>query len=129
MKYKFLLVASFLVFTLFSLHAYVEANKLYFAIPWFDIVMHMFGGFAVVFGCLATYHFYPRKVDTLSFCIGTLLAVLVVGSFWELYEITLDNLAQVNRFDLVDMTSDLINDVIGAALALFIIITKKYHEK
>lgn len=129
MRYTLLFTASFLVVALFSLHAYIEANKLYFALPWFDIVMHMFGGFSVVFGCVAAYHFYPRQVDTLSFSIGTLLAVLVVGAFWELYEITLDNFAQVNRFDVVDMISDLINDVIGAALALFIIITKKYHEK
>ena len=97
-----------------------DRDSLYFKIWWLDILMHLWGGVCVALTALVAYQVYPRTVDQISLWIGVVLVVLVVGSFWELYEVALNNLYNIDRFDLVDMISDLINDTLGALAALFI---------
>ncbi len=87
--------------------------------------MHLFGGVCVALASVCAYRLYPRVVDELSLWIGVVLAVLVVGSFWELFEVAMNNIYHIDRFDLIDMVSDLMNDTIGALGALYI--SKKLH--
>ncbi len=125
MKYVFYSVTVIAAIILFTVHMVADQNSLYFKIWWLDIPMHLWGGVCVALAALATYQVYPRTVDQLSLWIGVVLAVLVVGAFWELYEIALNNLYHIDRFDLIDMISDLINDTLGALAALFV--SKKLH--
>lgn len=120
MKYTFYISTFLAVTLLFTVHMIASLEALYFKIWWLDIPMHLWGGVCVALAALASYQLYPRTVDQLSLWIGVILVVLVIGSVWELYEVALNNLYNIDRFDLLDMVSDLINDTLGALAALFV---------
>lgn len=104
-------------------HAYADANSLYFVYKWLDIPMHLFGGFVVALLGVCICSLYNQKIEKTIFWALILLFVLVIGSFWEIFELSMSVLYHVQTMDLTniyDTVSDLINDTIGAIGALYI---------
>lgn len=104
--------------TLF-LHIVALKLHLYWLTEWFDILMHLLGGFVV--GLLALYLFYVSdwtefpKHHLGSIFAMTLGSVLLVGLGWELWEVFVGFTDAVN--DQVDTFVDLVMDIIGGCVA------------
>lgn len=115
-------------------HGVAMAGELYYLLPWFDAVMHTFGGLAVGLVALACWHLAVEKVTlrpqvTLSPTVITLLFTLgivaIIGIVWEWHEFALDALAnnlerlpaQPSTFDTM---SDFFFDLLGGGLAFLI---------
>ena len=106
-----------------GIHWYADTNTLYFTYKWLDIPMHLFGGLVTAFLGVCLYNLYPKKIEKNLFGILILLFVLTIGSFWEIFELSTSVLYHVqtmNVTSICDTISDLINDTIGAVVALYI---------
>jgi hypothetical protein len=89
--------------------------SLYWSLWWFDILMHFLGGLLIGLASAWAYVFVFKK-GTRGLIRATLLSVLIVGIFWELYEVYIG--IQVTHEPYVwDTSVDIILDLIGAYLA------------
>ena len=117
---KPLFIEFFLILILVAvLHYAATIFFLYWAVAWFDILMHFLGGLLI--GLMTLYIFftsgyvkYPNGhwVVVLSVTLG---AVLIVGLAWELWEL-FAGLSDVLK-DRADTILDLIMDMIGGSVA------------
>ncbi|MDO8569851.1 MAG: hypothetical protein Q7R89_03740 [bacterium] len=90
-----------------------QVFSLYWTLWWFDIMMHLLGGFSG--GLVVLWFFGPFSIyRSLFLTIGCLL---VIGIAWEIFEYTHD-LPQPINYGL-DTVYDLINDTAGAVLSYF----------
>lgn len=90
--------------------------------------MHLFGGFIVALLGVSLYALYGKTLTKDFFWTLIILFVLVIGSFWEIFELSISVMYHVQTMDLTniyDTVSDLINDTIGAIGALYL--THKKH--
>ncbi len=110
-------------------HMYALAHDTYFYLPWFDIPMHLFGGFTVgLLGMLSLRLYFdalPRDVVWLL----VLLFVLAIGALWEVFEMYLNITYQFDRFSLIDTIADLVHDMVGGIVALLVTRTVFTYEK
>ena len=118
---------SLLVLVLFIAVVNGLANEFswYWRIPWLDMPMHFLGGFWV--GSVALW-FYSPGVFKRSFYIylTSLVAVIVVGTLWELFEFNIDTLTVVSgQNGMLDTSSDIMFDIIGGTVAAAYFIFKK----
>lgn len=108
------------------LHKVALSLYLYWTTSWYDIMMHLLGGFwigiVVIYIFFVSGYFSLPKENRLLVFLFTLSAVLVVGLGWELWEL-FARLTDVFE-DKVDTIMDVIVDFIGGALAF--IYSKKY---
>lgn len=108
------------------LHKVALSLYLYWTTNWYDIMMHLLGGFwigiVVIYIFFVSGYFSLPKENRLLVFLFTLSAVLVVGLGWELWEL-FARLTDVFE-DKVDTIMDVIVDFIGGALAF--IYSKKY---
>jgi len=121
-------LTTFLSLVILTVHWYADTNALYFAYKWLDIPMHLLGGFVVALLGVSLYSLYPKKIDKAYFWVLILLFVLTIGSFWEIFELSMSVMYHVqtmNLTNIIDTTSDLINDTIGGVAALYL--THKKH--
>lgn len=95
---------------------------------WYDIPMHIAGGawVAAAFIYFARQYEWIARIAPPTF-IHTLGVVLLVGIGWEIFEYSVDvfifqkyTFSTVPAFILIDSLHDLLNDLIGAALAFFV---------
>lgn len=110
-------VAVFLIFLLIAgLHALGFAYSLYYHLWWYDVIMHLLGGFAIAL--LAGYLFFMRewrwKRDMRDLFTITLSSILIVGTAWEVFEYFVDTYLTLREYGLADTGWDYMNDVIGA---------------
>ena len=102
------------------LHHYAMLNFWYWLYWWFDILMHFLGGLLVSIIAIWVYYFSGffsgvsfNKKNLLKFSI---IAVLVVGISWEVFEIIIKE--TINEPDFIsDTFLDLILDLVGAFVA------------
>lgn len=92
------------------------ANKFYwyFAIPYFDMIMHFLGGFWVG---LSYFYFFPIKTIFTSDFLKLLAFVLCIGLGWEVYEMLVNKAVAQNPLDYLDIGSDIFFDLLGGAVA------------
>ena len=95
----------------------------YWHFEWFDLFMHCVGGIAIslfINGLAYRQIHNRRRAFTLS-----LIAVLLIGVSWEVFEFTLD------RYALWDTLSDLLIAGVGAFLgsSIFIDLNKSYDAQ
>lgn len=127
----------YILTTIFSViilvvHAYADTHALYFAYKWLDIPMHLFGGFVVALLGVCLYSLYGKKLTRDFFWTLIILFVLVIGSFWEIFELSMSVMYHVQTMDLTniyDTISDLINDTIGAIGALYLSHKKHWYAE
>jgi hypothetical protein len=122
------ILTAILSIVILVIHVYADAHSLYFTYKWLDIPMHLLGGFVVALLGVCLYTLYNQKTTKVFFWILILLFVLVIGSFWEIFELSMSVMYHVQTMNLTniyDTVSDLINDTIGAIVALYL--THKKH--
>ncbi|HMP67511.1 MAG TPA: hypothetical protein PKA60_02070 [Candidatus Paceibacterota bacterium] len=117
--------------TVAVLHYFATIHSLYWSIGWYDIMMHFLGGLLI--GLIAFLFFftsdkihYPKDNKIVIF-VTVIGVVLVVGLFWELWEIFVGFTDTVN--DAGDTALDLIMDVIGAIFAYYYGLSRLNFEK
>jgi len=74
--------------------------------------------------------FFRKSSNTtlgnLKVYIISILAVIVIGVLWELFEFSLDTFVVFQTNNVLDTISDLAADVAGALTASILIMNKKY---
>lgn len=98
---------------------------LYWQWAWFDIIMHMLGGFfigvGVLYGYVRVVVSHLQKMTADRIILYTVFFVLVVGLVWELFELATGMydpiLASTNGL-LRDTIGDVVSDGIGALIAV-----------
>ena len=110
----------FIAFCIIIVNYYAEIYQVYWLFSWFDIPMHIMGGFMV--GSFAqTGLDYLRSSNLINKNRTILIAsaVIFVGVVWEMVEwragIT-DGLGPISRLDTI---KDVIDDIIGGALSIW----------
>ncbi len=110
---------SFALIVLIALLHYLALDRAYYwTIAWYDIMMHFLGGLWVA---LAT--IWILRTERLSFfkkCSwkSVLVAVLVIGVLWEVYEVVFGLTFISDPEYWGDTTLDLIMDLVGGALGI-----------
>lgn len=127
------LFAVALILCIWAANAVAVYLNLYYHLSWFDIPMHILGGFWIaLFGLITYYHstLVERKDRTPLFVIAFALSMtLCIGLLWELFEFGVDySIALTSNNDLADTLGDLINDVIGGALAATFFLRRGYNK-
>ena len=117
---------SLLVLILFIAVVNGLANEFswYWRIPWLDMPMHFLGGFWI--GSVALWFFSPRIPEqSLNVFLISLLAVVVIGGLWELFEFNIGTMTFVpEQNGILDTSSDLVFDIIGSVTATMYFIFK-----
>ena len=90
--------------------------SLYSIIWWWDVMTHFLGGIFIGFLLLAIRTRWKlfRGRSTIRYLTITALSIFVG---WELYEILINIIIPVYRFDIVDTLHDVVNDCLGCAVA------------
>ena len=97
----------------------------YFSIWWFDMVMHFLGGFWI--GLLFIWLFSSKAFSFLrlsfeeiniKFIARTILFVLIIGVYWEAFEIVINNIIVGDKFNILDTLSDVFFDLAGGCFAI-----------
>jgi hypothetical protein len=99
-----------------GLHILALERSLYWTLSWFDIPMHILGGFVIGLIVLAGLDMLIKETHHVLIVVSTLLGVLVVGLVWELWELFV-GFSLVNK-DLPDTVLDITMDMVGALLAI-----------
>lgn len=121
-----LLLTLLLSIILLILNAFALKFHLYFTTWWADNINHFLGGavFALVFYNLGLYINYQKDLSRIKSNILIILAILIVGVLWEVFEWYFE-LTFVSDTDYwSDTILDVIMDTIGGILMLKYIITK-----
>jgi len=91
--------------------------------------MHLLGGVWVGGAAVLLYarfkkipfeHLSPSAIYGIS-----IISVIIIGIFWELFEFSLDTFIVFQSNDIIDTLSDLAMDIAGALLASAYIMRKK----
>lgn len=118
---KHIISSGLYLLTLFLLSQYifVPAN-IYKELWWFDIPMHIMGGFGVAAFTSALLTYKQKEV---SFKV-LLTSFFIVAFLWEVYEYVKDFITLSNQNDIIDTISDFVNGALGAVIAYWLV-TKK----
>ena len=114
--------------------AHIVALKLslYWTTGWFDLAMHLFGGFLgtlIVVYVLQKVGISPRTLPRKMFLLAfVVISVFAVGVVWELWEIFVGFTDPFDKADQVDTVIDLVMDIIGAIIA-FVYYDKRLRTK
>jgi len=107
------------------LHGVALINNLYWLLPWFDIPMHLLGGFwvAMFFGYLNRKFF--KLPNFWSAALLTISFVALFGVLWEFFEFFLNHLSFLQKFgdfqgDLADTMGDLFFGLLGGAMLVLL---------
>ena len=114
-------VAGFIFFILIVNYAAMKFYW-YYSIPWFDMLMHFFGGLWLGFAFI---WLYQPGISYLKIIAG----VLLFGVFWEVFEMVIHQSFLRDPFDLPDTLSDLFFDMLGGGVAVFYLINQKRNER
>ena len=133
MKSRHLSIAlAALILFIWLVNIFANEVHLYFLLWWFDIPMHMVGGFWVALTSMVIYYhlgWIHRHDRSASFVVAAMLgATLVVGILWEVFEFSVEHLVKLNDNGVFDTLKDLLDDMIGAVIASVIFIRKGYNK-
>lgn len=103
----------------------------YSVLPWADIPMHFFGGFATALLALAIHSRVFSNAKTKQIPVWYLLIfvigfVMIVGVFWEFHEYILDHTVSIwygypiSQISLTDTMKDFFDDLFGAFVAFIL---------
>jgi hypothetical protein len=111
---------------LFVLHFIAMENSWYFLYFWFDILMHVFGGFTITLALFLILERIPfaQMMSQTYFLFLVLFFLFVAGAAWEVFEYWTDILFLKIGFDSIDTFADLVNDMFGSFIAMWYIFRK-----
>jgi hypothetical protein len=104
-----------LIIFIFLVNSAANTFYWYSSIWWFDMPMHFLGGFWIG---LAMFWFLGRAEPSLGLILKGLLAVLVVGVGWEVFEIAVNSSLAQTPLSPLDIISDIFFDLAGGSLAV-----------
>lgn len=107
------------------LHLLASEFFWYWKFWWFDILMHLLGGFVIGLCVLWVIHKMTWRGSTLAMFVGVVTATLVIGIGWEVFEY-IYGIAGKDNYQ-VDTVTDLIMDAIGAVLACKYVYKRHQH--
>lgn len=117
---KFLIVFSFLAFFIGGFYVIGIYLDLFWLLPWYDIPMHILGGFWVLFGVFGIWASFTKLIpEKKNFFLILILGTMVISVFWEIYELA-SGLVKVNEEGYIfDTAKDFADDFFGAVIAFF----------
>ena len=124
---KYYLIA-FVVLTLTLVAHILGLNIFYATVPVYDIFMHILGGLGIGFFLYALgQSLYQNKITKNQIIVG----VFLVGVVWEIFEI-IYNIAGYpfwTKAYYLDTAKDLLDDVIGGAVACYCLPRNNSEDK
>jgi hypothetical protein len=78
--------------------------------------MHFLGG---AWAGLALIWFFRLEELSSKSILKIILGVLLIGVFWEIFEIIVNRITTENLFNVLDTASDIFFDLAGGLLAIF----------
>jgi len=102
------------------LHMIALKLFLYWTVGWYDIVVHFLGGFLIgliMISFIRRVHNSEKILDVGLLFSSVILAVLVIGLGWELWELFIGFTDIIQ--DKADTIMDLVMDLIGGTSAIF----------
>ena len=128
---------SFFVLILVAiLHYVATVFFFYWTVYEFDSLMHFLGGVWVSLTTLWLYFFSdifsPSRRRGVNFLIVSLLSIVVIGLFWEVFELLFGITTTSSPEYVYDTTLDLIMDTLGAICACmyaYIVEIEQNHNK
>lgn len=119
MRIKFYF-ALFVAFLIIAINHYAGLYDVYWLLPWFDIPMHILGGFMVgLFAQVGIDHLNHKKFDKRRVPL-VLLSALVVGVVWEFVEWYMGVTGGLSIISRVDTIKDIFNDLLGSVISLWV---------
>ncbi len=115
MHIRFPIIVSF---GLFVLLVVLYTTGLYFRLPWqiwwYDIILHLLGGILVGFVIVEALGLSQTKINKLidAIFIG-LISAIVIGTIWELYEVSIGATMVSYEGYPMDTVIDLLFDMLG----------------
>ena len=101
-----------------TMHWLALTNNYYWAIWWYDIMMHFLGGCLVALILLWLDRW--RGTTLITIFVHAFLWIMVVGLAWEIYELSFGLTFVAANGYLFDTILDLIMNTIGATTVYFI---------
>ncbi|MEK7588709.1 MAG: hypothetical protein AAB438_02730 [Patescibacteria group bacterium] len=120
-KKKLFIRLTLLVIFIFILNFIASKLYWYSSLWWFDMPMHFLGGFWLG---LAFLWLIPIDEPSLSKVFKIIIGVLIIGIFWELFEIGVNDILAKSPFDMVDTVSDLFFDISGGFASMIYFFTR-----
>jgi len=103
------------IFLIFILNFIAGKFYWYYTIWYFDIIMHVFGGFFIA---LLLFWLFSVKEISFKIIIQIIFGVLLVGVLWELFEFVFNNVIAGDSFNSLDSISDIFCDLAGSCFAI-----------
>lgn len=104
-----------------ALHQLATTLYFYWTIHEFDSFMHFLGGAWIALFTLWLYFFSgifePTSRRGLNFLLVSLLSLIIIGVFWEAFELFFGITSTATREYIPDTVLDLIMDTLGALVA------------
>lgn len=120
-KKKLLIRIASLILFIFILNLLAMKFYWYFSIWWFDMPMHILGGFWV--GLTLIWFLEPKNLS-FNTIVKIILGVLLIGIAWEVFEIIVNKTIIQNPFNTLDTISDVCFDLAGAFISIFYFIKR-----
>ena len=126
-KYLYVSLVSAIIFL--TMHYLGLRFHLYWKYDWYDIPMHIIGGFWLsLFGLWASVRFGHIdsivKYKSKAFFIA-LISAIIIGVFWEAFELVAGITSTGEQRYIRDFSSDVFFTMIGGASAYFYFIKRK----
>ena len=112
---NFLIRLVSLIFFIFLVNYLAMQFYWYSSIWYFDMPMHFLGGFWLG---LAIIWFFKIQYISFRLILKIILGVLLIGIFWEFFEILVNNYTIQNSFNTLDTVSDILFDISGGFFAV-----------
>jgi hypothetical protein len=94
--------------------------SLFWLLPWYDIPMHILGGFWVSLAVFAVYQYLGKEISTNVNIVFVLLPItLLVGILWEIFEYKTGLAFVSDDGYFFDTVKDLVDDVVGSVVAFY----------
>jgi hypothetical protein len=116
-----------LVIITFVLNTLSHWFKWYFTLWFFDMFMHFLSGFWL--GLLLIWFLRTNEENMCRNMILTMVAILIIGISWEVYEFIVINHWAGYPFNFLDTTSDVFFDISGGLLATYYYMRKVWYNQ
>lgn len=104
-----------IIFIIFLLNTLAMKFHWYFTVWWFDMPMHLLGGFWI--GLLLFSIFRVKNINSKNIT-KVILLFLVIAFGWELFEVSVDKIITKNIFNILDTSSDIFFGISGVLFSV-----------
>jgi len=123
---KLLIRLTFLILFIFFVNFVAMKFYWYSSLWWLDMPVHFLGGFWLALASIWLFSLADKSFRSIFKIISL---VLLVGIFWEIFEIMVNESISRNPFNILDTVSDLTFDLAGGLSAIFYFLKKSVPAK